>query len=114
MTNKEFNEQLEQIYMEHDNIFDIYCALKHIENDYKTTEFYKTYKLSIIDAYEIYNKHEGTINKLLKIIDNVDDNNKLELLFDKILTKFDLNNVLNGLSGDNRKLFEEILPNVLK
>lgn len=114
MTNKELQDMFKDISLNTNSIFDAYTKLKALEAEYKKSDFYKEFKKSIYDAYELYTSHEGRIDSILNLITNIDDNNRLDELLAKIADTFDMNKVLNTMEGDNKKLFTELLPFIQK
>lgn len=114
MTNKELYETFSRLRTQHDNIFDIYCALKSWEKNYQTTEFYRMFKKSIYEAYELYMQNGGKIDTIINLLDNVDDNNKLDVLVNKFAAAFDMENIMNSMSADNKSLLTQVLPYVSK
>lgn len=106
MTNKELYYNFQIIENENDNIFDKYCALAKLEQDYKTTEFAKEFShITIIEAYDLYIKDTTSIGTLLRDFKNVD----LPNIFTMITDKLDISNNLEQLNPETAELLQLIL-----
>lgn len=110
MTNKQLQLKFSNIIANSNNIFDTYCLVRNIENDYKTTEFYKLFKYSVYDAFELYMKHEGKIDSIINLLQDVGEGNQLDNLLNKLNDNFDINKVMNELDPENKKLLGDLLP----
>lgn len=111
MTNQQLQQAFENINLHNDNIFDKYMEVEKLDKDYKTTSFYKQTKKSVLEAYELYNSHEGRIDSLVQLLDN---DYQLEKLFAKIISVFDMENYMNSFSKENKELMKELLPFINK
>lgn len=84
------------------NIFDAVIELKKFKKEYKKSDFYKSTKLSLIRAYEIFNK--SGINEFLYTLRTLTDT-------DKIINK--LTDILNGIESDTIQDFFDKIVEVL-
>lgn len=109
MTNKELQELFRQITTTNNNIFDIYMALDVIKDKYKTSDFYKTTKLSILKAYEFYMQTIGNIEYLIGLFRNVTDKELIDIL-DVITKNLSIESLIDTMDDNNKKLFMELLP----
>ena len=106
MTNKELFYNFQIIENENDNIFDKYCALAKLEEEYKTTEFAKQFgDITIIEAYNLYIKDTTSIGTLLREFKNVD----LPNIFTTITDKLDISNMLENINGETAELLKMML-----
>ena len=119
MTNYELYMKFVEISSQ--NPFDTYLTLKSFNKDYKQTEFYKTTKLSLKKAYQIFLKAvpmqaivrlielTNVDNLALKISDllNSIDEDSVNNLVDKFTTVFDINK-LQEEKGDLKILLNQL------
>jgi len=73
MTNEELENKFREITLLNTNIFDRYCALTTIEEDYNSTKF-AALGYTIQQAYEIYLKGQGLLDTLISMFTNPDLN----------------------------------------
>ena len=106
MTNKQLQLKFSNIIANSNNIFDTYCLVRNIENDYKN----KLFKYSVYDAFELYMKHEGKIDSIINLLQDVGEGNQLDNLLNKLNDNFDINKVMNELDTENKKLLGDLLP----
>jgi hypothetical protein len=104
MTNSELFFKLTVIDNECGNIFDKYCELDKLNGEYQTTEFYKIYGYSILEAYELYIKDTTSIGHLLKEFKNIDLPSIANLFADKL----DITKTFEGLDSNTSLLLKEI------
>jgi hypothetical protein len=104
MTNNELFFKLCSIDNECNNIFDKYCEFKKIEEEYKTTEFYASYRYSIIDAYNLYIQDTTSIGHLLRDFKNIDLPSIANLFADKL----DITKTFEGMDSNTSALLKEI------
>lgn len=106
MTNKELYYNFQIIENENDNIFDKYCALAKLEQDYKTTEFAKEFSnITIIEAYDLYIKDTTSIGTLLRNFKNVD----LPNIFTMITDKLDISKAFENIDPNTADLMKTLL-----
>lgn len=105
MTNKELTVHFQLIETEETNVFDVYCRLYSMENDYKTTEFYEKFNMPIIEAYELYIKDTTAIGKVLRDFKNVD----LPNLATTLTEQLNFTNGLENLSPETANFLNSIL-----
>lgn len=106
MTNKELFLQFQIIENENDNIFDIYCALNTLSEQYQTTEFYQTYATySVLDAYNLYINSTTSIGSLLRDFKNID----LPAITQSIVGQLDVTNKLDSMDEDTKELVKLML-----
>lgn len=114
MTNQELKNRFINITINNDNIFDIYCSLSTIEKDYRTTDFYKIFKKSIYEAYDLYSNNEGKVDRIIHFLNDTNEGNGMDRLILKLGEVFDLDKVMNEMEGDNRELFKQVLGTLQK
>ena len=100
MDNKELYNKFYEISLL--NVFDGFIALKQLKKEYKKSDFYKTTKLPLLKAYEIFNK--SSINEFLNTIKTLSDT-------DKMIAK--LTDVINGIESDTIQEFFDKIVNTL-
>jgi hypothetical protein len=106
MTNKELFYNFQIIENENDNIFDKYCALAKLEEEYKTTEFAKQFgDITIIEAYNLYIKDTTSIGTLLRDFKNVD----LPNIFTMITDKLDVSKTFENIDPNTADLMKTLL-----
>ena len=82
--NEYLNERLAEI-VNQDNFFDMVLELKEFEKEYKTSDFYKTTKLNLMDlirdARMFYlTNTKCIVNKINEVFNNVNSEKLLEIL----------------------------------
>ena len=112
MDNKELELQIKKI-IENDNMFDMIMAAKTFEKDYKTSEFYKTTKMPILEVIKnakiFYLINFTTLqNKVQNMINNLDIT-KLNETFDKIGTVFATENSETMTMLEGLKDFKDLI-----
>lgn len=106
MTNSELFNNFIMIETTCDNVFDKYCKLKDLEEEYKTTLFYEKFSnYSIIDAYNLYVSDSTSIGTLLRDFKNVDLPNLLEIITEKL----NIANSLENLDSETAELLKLML-----
>ena len=106
MTNTELFARMQIIETENNNIFDKYCALKEMEEEYRTTPFSISFpNYSIIEAFDLYIKDSTSVGTLLRDFKNVD----LPQLFGIITENLDVTKTLENLDESTADLLKMIL-----
>jgi hypothetical protein len=109
MTNQELQNNFRILLHSEGNIFDVYMKLKDIQKDYHSTPFYKSTKMTIYQAFEIYLRGIGQIDYLAKLFNSasVDDmNNTINIIAESL--NFD--NILNTMSAEDKELMYKVIP----
>lgn len=103
------------------NVFDAVIELKKFKKEYKKSDFYKATKISLLKAYDIFNK--SILNELSSLIRELSDSSRLSSkltevlndidsetiqdLFDKIINVFNINE-LNEHKGELTGLLNQL------
>lgn len=94
MTNNELTQKFIEIDMTVQNALDKKCALKALEEDYKTTDFSKSFpEYTIMDAYDVYYKEAVDLGMVLKNFLN----DKVPGILLALVEKLDLGAMFNKL-----------------
>lgn len=103
------------------NVFDAVIELKKFKKEYKKSDFYKATKISLLKAYDIFNK--SVLNELSSLIRELSDSSRLSSkltevlndidsetiqdLFDKIINVFNIDE-LNEHKGELTGLLNQL------
>lgn len=103
------------------NVFDAVIELKKFKKEYKKSDFYKATKISLLKAYDIFNK--SILNELSSLIRELSDSSRLSSkltevlndidsetiqdLFDKIINVFNIDE-LNEHKGELTGLLNQL------
>ena len=95
MNNQELELKIKEI-IEMPNMFDMIIAAKDFEKDYKTSDFYKVTKMSLMevikDAKMYYSfSYNGILEKIQSLINDLDFN-KVNDLLDQLSSTFEQEN----------------------
>lgn len=111
MTNQELFDKFYLLTETSNNIFDKYCAIKEMEEEYKSSSYAKAFpEQNVFDAYKLFELEATSIGYLLSNL-----RKDLPKLISQITEGLDLTNFFDSMDLETAELFKQALKdNLLK